>query len=212
MSIELQMITEKNRVRCEFIADHPEFRSLDSIDGIAIDLRYASKNNFAQRNLYGSLNCRYLHADAALGLDAAVKWLAIEHPEYRLIVLDALRPHRVQNMLWEQLESTSLRKYLADPARGSIHSFGMAVDVSLIDSSGKQLDMGTAYDDMNDLSHPALEDAYFAKGVLSKAQINNRLVLRTAMLDSGFHGIGTEWWHFDFGNTEVIRQTYTRIE
>ena len=57
--------------------------------------------------------------------------LADVAPGHRLLVLDALRPHRVQIELWDFLDGTGLRQYVADPARGSIHSFGMALDVTL---------------------------------------------------------------------------------
>ena len=67
-------------------------------------------------------------------------------PGHRLLVLDALRPHRVQIELWDFLDGTGLRQYVADPARGSIHSFGMAIDATLIDAEGRELDMGSGFE------------------------------------------------------------------
>ena len=127
-------------------------------------------------------------------------------------MLDALRPHRVQEQLWQHLEGTQLRQYLADPARGSIHSFGMAVDVTLLDAGGQELDMGTGFDDLSELSHPDLEELHLAQQRLSAQQIVNRRLLRSALCDSGFHAIHSEWWHFDFGDKERIRQSYQRVE
>ena len=110
---------------CELMVNHPDFRRLDDVEGVCIDLRYVGANNFVGRDLYGALDCRWLHAEAATALRESVAILRANHPSYKLLVLDALRPHRIQEMLWTHLEGTSLRAYIADPARGSIHSFGM---------------------------------------------------------------------------------------
>jgi D-alanyl-D-alanine dipeptidase len=199
-------------MRCELITGHPDFRALSSIQGIAVDLRYATDNNFVGRNLYGDLNCAWAHKEAALAFERAVAWLHQHHPELKLVVLDALRPHRVQIELWDFLEGTALRQYLADPAKGSIHSFGMAVDVTLLDARGAELDMGTAFDALSILSHPQHEAAHLAQGLLSQTHIANRVVLRETMQHAGFHGIASEWWHFDCGDRNLVRSTYLRVE
>jgi D-alanyl-D-alanine dipeptidase len=113
--------------------------------------------------------------------------------------------------MWKALEGTPLTQYLADPVRGSIHSFGMAVDVTLVDANGRELDMGTGFDDLTDLSHPALEEGFLARGDLKPAHVENRLALRDAMSEAGWRGIRTEWWHFDAGDRERIRAGYLRI-
>ena len=128
-----------------------------------------------------------------------------------LLVLDALRPQRVQEQLWEALQGTELLGYLANPVRGSIHSFGMAVDITLVDRDGQELDMGTPFDDLTERSHPALESAMLLRGELSATQIANRQLLRDAMHEGGFKGINSEWWHFDCGDRDVVRAEYTRI-
>jgi D-alanyl-D-alanine dipeptidase len=199
-------------MRCEDISTHPDFRPLSSIAGIAIDLRYVGADNFAGCSVYGDLDCAWLHRHAAAGLEAAALWLGRQQEPCTLQVFDALRPHRAQEFLWNILEGTDLRQYLADPARGSIHSFGMAVDVGLLDKFGRPLDMGTGFDDMRVLSHPALEQQHLEMGLLSEAQIANRMLLRTAMQGSGFRGIRSEWWHFDFGDRDLVRKQYTRID
>lgn len=199
-------------MQCELLTDHADFRALASIAGIRIDLRYASANNFVGRDLYGALNCSWLHREAAAGLEAAIAFLQARHPGYRLLLLDALRPHRVQETLWQWLAGTDLQRYLADPAKGSIHSFGMAVDITLLDPSGVELDMGTGFDDLSELSHPQYEEKHRTQGLLSGAQLHNRHMLREAMLHSGFAGIATEWWHFDFGDRHQVRRSYLRIE
>jgi D-alanyl-D-alanine dipeptidase len=100
---------EKSYMRCEFIADHPDFRRLAAIDGITVDLRYVGTDNFVGRDLYGDLDCAWLHREAAAALEQAAYYLAEQHPGYRIIVLDALRPHRVQEMLWAHLDGTPYR-------------------------------------------------------------------------------------------------------
>ncbi|CAN7150122.1 M15 family metallopeptidase [Massilia sp. LjRoot122] len=198
-------------VASEEITGSPEFRHLTSIAGIAIDLRYATSNNFVGRDLYSPFDCAWLHRDAAAALEQVVAWLKQRRPGYTALVLDALRPQRVQQQLWDALDGTGLQMYLANPARGSIHSYGMALDITLLDEQGRELDMGTGFDDMTNLSHPALEEGFLLSGELSEAQVANRRLLREAMLEAGFFGINTEWWHFDCGDRELVRATYRRV-
>jgi D-alanyl-D-alanine dipeptidase len=199
-------------MRCEDVASDPDFSRLSAIAGIAVDLRYASADNFVGRNLYGSLDCAWVHQLAGAGLRRAAALLEREAPGHRLLVLDALRPHRVQIQLWDHLAGTELRQYVADPARGSIHSFGMAVDATIVDAEGRELDMGTGYDEMTELSHPRLEAKHLESGELTRAQHRNRELLRRSMLESGFQGIANEWWHFEMLDRDHVRQHFTRVE
>ena len=195
----------------ESIAENPDFRPLASIDGINVELRYATANNFAGRDLYSPIDCAWLHRHAAEGLEKSVAWLVQQRPGLRPLVLDALRPQRVQEQLWRALQGTELLAYLANPVRGSIHSFGMAVDITLVDREGRELDMGTPFDDLSERSHPALEDAMLARAELNAAQVANRQLLRDVMAHGGFKGINSEWWHFDCGDRDVVRAEYTRV-
>ena len=199
-------------MRCEDIASNRNFRKLSSLEGIAVDLRYAGVDNFVGRDLYGTLDCAWLHDLAAAGVERAVALLAREAPGHRLLVLDALRPHRVQIQLWDHLEGTDLRQYVADPARGSIHSFGMALDATLVDPQGHELDMGTGFDEMTELSHPRLEAQHLAGGRLTPVQRANRELLRGVLSHGGFQGIDNEWWHFEMLDRQHVRQHFTRVE
>jgi len=198
-------------VASEDIAGSPEFRHLSTIAGIRVDLRYATANNFVGRDLYSPFDCAWLHVQAAEALERVVAWLAARRPDLTPLVLDALRPQRVQQQLWDALEGTDLRLYLANPIRGSIHSYGMALDLTLVDARGRELDMGTGFDDMTELSHPALEEGFLRAGQLGEEQLANRRLLREAMLQAGFLGIHTEWWHFDCGDRDLVRQTFQRV-
>ena len=199
-------------MRCEDIAFHPDFRRLSSIPEVAVDLRYAGLRNFVGRDLYGALDCSWLHRLAAEGLERAAEQLTREAPGHRLLVLDALRPHRVQVQLWDHLDGTGLRQYVADPARGSIHSFGMALDATLIDATGRELDMGTGFDEMTELSHPRLEAQHLASGALTPMQLQHRALLRRVLTLGNFNSIDNEWWHFDMLDRQHVRQHFTRID
>ena len=195
----------------ENIAQCADFRHLSTIAGIAVDLRYATPDNFVGRDLYSPFDCAWLHRDAAAALEKVVAWLKFERPGCKALVLDALRPQRVQEELWAALAGTDLQKYLADPARGSIHSFGMALDITLLDENGIEFDMGTGFDDLTERSHPDLEQVLLANGEITQAQIDNRQLLRDAMAQAGFVGIRSEWWHYDFGDRELVRRTFKRV-
>jgi D-alanyl-D-alanine dipeptidase len=201
----------KHMVTSEEIAASPEFRHLSTVAGVNVDLRYASADNFVGRDLYSPFDCAWLHRDAALALERVVAWLAIARPGATALVLDALRPQRVQQQLWDALAGTDLQMYLANPERGSIHSFGMALDITILDEAGRELDMGTGFDDLTERSHPALETVMLARGEITPAQVANRQLLRDAMVQAGFQGISTEWWHYDCGDREVVRGTFRRV-
>ncbi len=193
------------------LASCPDFRHLSSVAGIAVDLRYATPDNFAGRDLYSPFDCAWLHREAAAALERVVAWLAAHRPGYTPLILDAVRPQRVQEQLWAALEGTDLRIYLADPARGSIHSFGMALDITLLDTDGNEVDMGTGFDDLTERSQPGLEQSLLALGQLTQTQVDNRRLLRDAMAHAGFAGISSEWWHYDFGDRDLVRTTYQRV-
>ena len=198
-------------LQLEAVASDPQFRHLSSIAGIAVDLRYATPDNFVGRDLYSPIDCAWLHRDAAAALEQAVAWLAAHRPDHHLLVLDALRPQRVQQQLWDALQGTELLGYIAEPSRGSIHSFGMALDITIVGPDGQELDMGTGFDDLSERSHPALELALLEKGEITEEQVAHRRLLRDAMFQAGFFGINSEWWHFDCGDRVLVRQTYTRV-
>jgi zinc D-Ala-D-Ala dipeptidase len=200
-------------IRVEDIVNDPAFVRLATLAHIDIDLRYAGTDNFAGRVLYAGIDGAWLRAEAAHGLARAAAWLARHHPgqRLRLRVLDALRPHRVQQAIWRDVAGTPAAMYFADPALGSIHSHGMALDVTLLDAENREIDMGSGYDEMSERSHPALEDAQLAAGAITAAHIDARQLLRRAMHEGGFQGIATEWWHFNHGDPQRVRRELPRV-
>jgi zinc D-Ala-D-Ala dipeptidase len=201
-----------NSVRLEDLPCHRSFRRLATLDGVVIDLRYAGRDNFAGRVLYDGMDCAWLRVEAAAALEAARDALARTAPGLRLVLLDALRPHRVQQAIWADVRDTPVEPYFADPALGSIHSFGLAVDVTLVDARGHALDMGSGYDEASERSHPALEAAQLDANAITPEHVANRRTLRAAMAAGGFGGIASEWWHFNLGEPARIRREEPRVD
>jgi D-alanyl-D-alanine dipeptidase len=181
-------------------------------DAIALELRYATTNNFTGQNLYGVFNRAYLQKTAAEKLNRAAANLKLVQPKYRLLIFDALRPRSVQYLLWNKVKGTNQQKYVANPQGGSIHNYGFAVDLSIVDEAGKELDMGTAFDDFTELAQPAEEEKYLESGKLTQQQLQNRHLLRKAMEDAGFIQLPLEWWHFDALPKAEVKKNYSIVE
>lgn len=194
------------------ISSSPDFVEISPADGVALDLRYATKNNFVGRNLYGEFNSAFLHEIAATKILKAVAHLKLIKPKYRLVIFDALRPRSVQMILWKVVKGTDKQRYVANPRGGSIHNFGFAVDISVLDESGKELDMGTAFDDFTELSQPRYEQRFKKEGRLTETQIRNRQLLRDVMEKAGFIQLPVEWWHFDALPKGEVKRKYKIIE
>lgn len=189
------------------------FVELGPADGLIVDLRYASADNIMGRNLYGAFDTLVLHAIAAAKLRRAVGLLAARRPDLRLVVFDGLRPNRIQRLFWDTVRGTPQERYVADPAIGSLHGFGFAVDLSLADAGGRaELDMGTPFDDFTPLAEPRLEQGFLAAGRLTAAQVANRTLLRQVMEGAGFLHLPIEWWHFDSLPGEQVRHAYPLVE
>ncbi len=199
------------RWQVEAIASSSDFKPLHSLRGVVHDLRYAGSNNFAGVSLYGNLDCAWLRVEAADALERAADWLQQHSPGWRILVLDALRPQRVQEAIWRDVVGTPAQSYFANPGPGSIHSWGMAVDATLLDANGAEVDMGSAYDEMHERSHPEWHAQLLASGALQPQQVQRRERLLAAMVHGGFQGISNEWWHFDLGDRAWVRRTLPRV-
>ncbi len=198
-------------IACEDIASSPAFTRLSEVPGVHHDLRYAGTNNFSGRVLYTGLDCAWIRTEAARGLAQAAAWLGAQRPGWRLLVLDALRPQRIQEAIWADVGGTDAAQWFANPVQGSIHSFGMAVDVTLVDLQGREIDMGSGYDEMSPLSMPSLHAEHLALGRLGAGQLAARGWLHAAMTRGGFAGISNEWWHFDHGDRVAVRRELPRV-
>ncbi len=195
-----------------FVLGHSEFKELATDSGYVIDLRYASNNNFVGQNMYGPFNRAFLHKLAAQKLDHALAHLRRSHPGYRFIIFDALRPRCIQRVLWDHVAGTASEMYVANPDRGSMHNFGMAVDLSVLDESGNELDMGAGFDDFRPIAQPEQEASFVSQGLLTPMHITNRLILREAMQAAGYTPIRHEWWHFEALPRDQVRQSFSIVE
>jgi len=154
---------------------------------IEIALAYATSDNFTGKPIYRRAHC-YLHADAAAALDRAVTLARAQG--CRLKIFDAFRPTEAQWVMWNH---TPDPEFLADPRRGSPHSRGVAVDLTLIDSANHELDMGTGFDAFTALSHHGSLD------ISPEAQAN-RYTLLGIMTAAGWDFYRNEWWHYQLFN------------
>ena len=151
---------------------------------IRLDIRYATANNFLKRKLYSTPKCA-LRSSVAQKL--ALVQTDLEKVGLGLKVYDCYRPFSVTKQMWEVLPDPN---YVANPARGSRHNRGAAVDLTLVDRTGKELEMPTPFDDFTKKAHRD-----YAGGTAQSRK--NRQILEDAMKKQGFIGITTEWWHFD---------------
>jgi D-alanyl-D-alanine dipeptidase len=162
---------------------------LAGIPGIRLDIRYATQDNFMKRTLYPTPRA-FLRAPAADALRKIQEELAEEG--LGLKVLDAYRPYSVTEAMWDPIRNPD---YVADPAKGSRHNRGAAVDVTLVDRNGYELIMPTGYDDFS----PRAAHAYTE---LSPQIRLNRQKLLDIMTKHGFDPLPSEWWHYDFRGWE----------
>lgn len=158
---------------------------LHSIDAsIVIDNRYASTDNVTGTRLYPA-NVVFLERSAAERL-ARVQ-AGLRGRGLGLKVFDGYRPLAVQKALWKVKPDT---RYVADPAKGSRHNRGSAVDVTLVDAAGRELPMPSGFDEFGPRSHLDFLDS-------DDDRLANRETLQKAMRAEGFLPLATEWWHFD---------------
>lgn len=188
-----------------------DIRSIDST--IVIYLQYADTANFLHMNVYDGLQRGYLTCETAWRLAAAQYYLNLYHPGHHLVVLDATRPLHIQQMMWDSLNMSDHRKhfYLASPDSRSLHNYGRAVDVTIADSNGTLLDMGTDFDAFTLVSAPEYESEYLEKGRLNQLQIKNRQILRRVMRLAGFKPIKSEWWHFNLGTIQEAKKNHSVV-
>ena len=167
----------------------PEMEMVDlqkTVPDLIIDLRYASNNNFTGLRMYpANTDHTFLRKSPALALAAAAKELKSKNLGFK--VWDAYRPYHVTEKFWELIHD---ERYVANPAKGSGHNRGIAVDLTLYDlSSGKEINMPTGFDDFSEAAH-------HGQSLGDVEKTNNRELLRTIMEKYGFIRFETEWWHY----------------
>lgn len=161
-----------------------------AIPGIVLDLRYATRNNFMHRRMYPkNTKQTFLRMPAAAALARVQNTL--REKGYGLKIFDAYRPYGVTVSFWELVHD---ERYVANPNKGSGHNRGLAVDCTILSlATGRELDMGTGFDNFTDTAHHNFTQ-------LPAAVLENRKLLRDLMISNGFQPFETEWWHYAWPN------------
>jgi D-alanyl-D-alanine dipeptidase len=148
------------------------------------DMKYATADNFLKAKVYDCAEC-FLRLKT---VKAIIKANAVFMKKgYKIKFFDCYRPLDIQKKMWQIVSNPS---YVADPAKGSIHNRGGAVDITLVDRNGKELDMGTPFDHFGiEASHNYTQ--------LSKKVKKNRTFLKKVMIENGFNSFDSEWWHYN---------------
>lgn len=155
-------------------------------DKIELDLRYATTNNFMELQIYDCGQC-YVRLATARALLKAQKELEEQNLGFKMY--DCYRPKSAQYKLWKKMPD---RRYVAPPSKGSMHSRGGALDLTIIQLETKEeLEMGTEYDYFG-------REAYWVNKNLPEKTLNNRQLLRSTLEKHGFKTTPTEWWHFSY--------------
>lgn len=159
-----------------------EVQALDP--SIVLDIRYATEDNFVGEPLYPCGRC-FLRPEAAAAVVEAHQ--ALQEAGYGgLKLFDCYRPTPIQARLWEVSPDP---RAVAPPSKGSMHNRGLAIDLTVIDREGQELDMGTAYDAFSERSYHGF------RGLTAEVR-DNRKALLQAMESAGFRPLKTEWWHY----------------
>ena len=151
---------------------------------VELDLRYASNNNVTGQKIYQNAIC-YLHQDAVICLKKAIELAQIQG--LRLKIFDCYRPIKSQQFLFDKFPGGD---FVSNPANGAVpHCRGVAIDLTLIDKNGEELDMGTDFDNFS-------EKAYHGNKEVSALAQKNRFILMGIMMSSGWDFYQKEWWHY----------------
>ena len=154
------------------------------------DMKYATADNFLKKKVYPCGEC-FLRVKTVKALLASNK--SFLEKGLRIKLYDCYRPKSIQKKMWKIVPNAN---YVADPKKGSIHNRGGAVDISLVDSHGVELNMGTQFDFFGEeASHNYLQ--------FSPEILNNRKFLKQIMFEHNFNSFDSEWWHYNLkGSTK----------
>lgn len=148
------------------------------------DFKYATTDNFTGKILYTE-PAAYLRLPAAKALQKAINLL--KSKGLTIKIFDAYRPYTATQIMWKVVPDV---RFAADPARGSSHNRGAAIDLTLVDEeTGLELEMPTAFDDFSEKAHHSYMQ-------LPKSVLDNRALLKAVMEEAGFVALPTEWWHY----------------
>ena len=182
----LPLITKVEVKKPNIDYDSTQWTDIHILDGsISLDLRYATPFNFVKEKMYDCGRC-FLRKEVASQIARIHKEL--QEDGLGLKMFDCYRPRPIQWKLWEKVPDP---RYVADPRKGSMHNRGSAIDLTIVDEEGNELDMGTAFDFFG-------PEAYHNYTGHSTAILENRKKLKGIMEKHGFRPTSTEWWHYSY--------------
>lgn len=186
--LQAKQETEK-KAYFEKLEDSAMVELINYDSSLVLDIRYATENNFMKQKVYPCPKALLRKVAAEALFEAHQKF---KEKGYRIKIYDGYRPLSVQWILWNK---TTNKNYVANPRKGSNHNKGCAVDMTLVDADGNELNMGTGYDFFGKEAHHTFTD--FPKEEKEEI-LKNRKILKTIMESVGFKSISNEWWHYDF--------------
>ncbi len=151
-----------------------------------LDIRYATENNFTEKQIYDCARC-FLRPEVKKQL-LGFREHMIKKYELGIILYDCYRPRPYQQKLWKIVPD---ERFVGNPAKGSMHNRGMAVDIGLIDKNGNILDMGSEFDHFG-------QESFHSATNISEEALKNRKLLKKEMAYYGFLPITSEWWHYSY--------------
>ena len=174
---------------------------------IQVQLVYATPDNFMEKALYADLHHAFLLPEMAMKIVAAQRAIHRCRPDLDLLILDAVRPLSVQYKMFHEVAGTPQNVYVSNPLHGpGMHNYGAAVDVTLADSLGRPLPMGSPFDHFGKESHIDHEDRLLSDGSITREELDNRRLLRRVMREQGLLTIPSEWWHFNLMSRAEARR------
>jgi len=171
----------------QVLYDTAQWTRITDLDSTIVeDMRYATADNFVEEIMYDCAAC-YLRPEAAKAVVQAHQMLR-KQGYGGLKMFDCYRPRPIQQKLWDKVPDA---RYVTPPSKGSMHNRGLAVDLTIIDALGNQLDMGTRFD------YFGVEGYHTYDGHSAAIQANRKL-LKETLQQVGFRHIRTEWWHYSY--------------
>jgi D-alanyl-D-alanine dipeptidase len=161
------------------------------------EMKYATTDNFLKAKVYDCAECFLRLKTVKALLKANERFI---QKGYRIQLFDCYRPLDIQKRMWQIVSNP---EYVADPAKGSIHNRGGAVDITLVDNKGKALDMGTPFDFFGPEASHHFEN-------LSDEVKQNRVFLKQIMQENGFVSFDSEWWHYNLQNASKDKVSNTK--
>jgi D-alanyl-D-alanine dipeptidase len=197
----------------EWIEAAEKFEDWEEIRGIrnlVIKMPYATYDNFTGHNIYCGVQRAFLHKEAMQKLKWSAASLKKQKPDYKFIVFDAARSNHAQEVLRSAVRGTPWSHFVSSPAKGSIHAYGMAIDIGLLNEKDELVDMGLPYDSFAFYAGKTGEAQALEQGLLTAEQVKNREFLRFVMGQGGWISLHSEWWHFNAAPGDTIRAKYAQ--